>query len=379
MARKKRKISIRKILQVFVTIVATAGCVVAMVSASRIEDSKKLASIAVHIKNDKKYHFVEQQEILDLAIHSRNVDVEHTPVSRLDLHGMEDVIRKNHWVSDAQVYVDNARVLHIYVTQRIPIARVFQQDGKSYYMDTTMSIMPLSGSYIYYTTVVTNVPQLSNDSMSWALRHSIVSLVRHIQSDSFWSAQVSQVIVDSTGGFELMPTIGEQRILFGGATDMKEKFGNIFTFYKNVLNRIGWDKYETLDVRYKDQVVARPALPYNGPVDKAVTNMNWINSIVETEAANDAKDSVKAVAEKVSKAIENKKKEPAKKAPPVILSKSAIKANAAAKNNKNKVADVKKKTAAKQVDKNKHKQNEKDKNKKPVAQKPAKAANKKPH
>ena len=43
---EKRKISIRKILQVFVTVVATTGCIIAMVSASKIEDEKTVKSIA---------------------------------------------------------------------------------------------------------------------------------------------------------------------------------------------------------------------------------------------------------------------------------------------------------------------------------------------
>ncbi|MCW3121765.1 MAG: hypothetical protein JWQ38_1257 [Flavipsychrobacter sp.] len=348
---KKRKISIRKILQLFVTLVVTVCCVVAMVSASKIENNKMLTSVAVHIRNDKKYHFVEQQEIIDLAINQKNIDVTHTPLSKLDIHGMEQVILADPWIADAQVYVDNERVLQMYVTQRIPVVRVFQQNTASYYIDTTLSIMPLSANYIYYTTVVTNVPEIKNDSMGWAMRKDIVALVRHIQSDSFWSAQISQVIVDSADMFELVPMIGNQRILFGDAENMKEKFSNLFAFYKNVLNHIGWDKYETLDVRYKGQVVALPSLPYKGPVDKAITNMNWINSIVETEAANDTRDSVNTAAAKVQQVVAEKKKEVAKPvlhAKPVIKSKTVVKTKDkfALKSNKEK---GKKKAAPKYV------------------------------
>ena len=57
----------------------------------------------------------------------------------------------------------------MYVTQRIPVVRIFQRNTASYYMDTTLSIMPLSGSNIYYTSVVTNVPEIKNDSAGWAL------------------------------------------------------------------------------------------------------------------------------------------------------------------------------------------------------------------
>ena len=91
-----------------------------------------------------------------------------------------------------------------------------------------------------------------------------------------------------------MPVLGDQKILFGDTSRMKDKLNNLFVFYNNVLNRIGWDKYETLDVRFKGQVVASPSLPYNGPVDKAVDKMNWINSIVETEAKNAENDSTHA-------------------------------------------------------------------------------------
>lgn len=297
----KRKISIRKILQVFLTIVVSTGCIIAIVSASKIEDSKTLAGVEVHFKNDKKYHFIEENEIMDLTINNRNVDIMHTPISRLDIHSMEQVIMADPWVAHAQVYIDNNRTLQMYVTQRIPVARIFQRDTRSYYIDGMFSIMPLSRNYIYYTTVVTNAPDLSNDSTGLLLRQQIVKIVNTIQADSFWNAQISEVIVDSGRAFELIPVLGNHKILLGDASNLENKLNNLFLFYKNVLNRIGWDKYETLDVRFKDQVVAAPSLPYNGPVDKAIDKMNWVNSIVETEAKNDVKDSVHAAEVKTIK------------------------------------------------------------------------------
>jgi len=316
----KRKISVRKILQLFVTIVVTCCCVIAMVSASRIEDNKTLKRIAIHIKNDKKYHFIEQQEIMDLAITQQQIDISHTPVSKLDINAMERLIMADPWVANAQVYIDNDCVLQMNITQRIPVVRIFDKSSRTYYLDTTMSIMPVSNNYIYYTTVVTNVPDINNDSASWALRKDIISMVRTIQADSFWSAQVSQVIIDSPGMYELVPVLGDQRIIFGDASGIKEKLNNLFVFYKNVLNRIGWDKYEILDLRFRGQVVASPSLPYKGPVDKAVVNMNWINSIVETEARNDAMDSVKTADSKGNQATakDAKKTNPGKK--PVLAS-----------------------------------------------------------
>jgi cell division protein FtsQ len=195
--------------------------------------------------------------------------------------------------------------------------------------------MPLSQNYIYYTTVVTNVPELKNDSASWGLRQQIVKLVSVIQSDTFWSAQISQVIVDSAGSFTLMPVLGDHKILFGDTSRIQDKFSNLFEFYKDVLNRIGWDKYETLDVRFSGQVIASPSLPYTGPVDKAIDKMNWVNSIVETEAKNAENDSAHV-------APVNVRHLPPAKAAPKHVGKNVAKAKTVIKSNAQRKKDEKK-------------------------------------
>lgn len=261
-----------------------------------MEGEKPLSKLPlVSISNDRKYHSLEQKKIMDLAIYKRNIDIEHTPVSKLDVRGIERAIETDPWVQNAQVYIDIERVMHIEVTRRVPVARLFRADGVSYYIDSTLHTMPLSDDYTYYTNVVTNVPDLGNDSAGIGMKKQIVRLARFINTDSFWSAQVSQIAIDSAGMFELTPVIGEQKILLGDTSRLVEKFTNVMTFYKDVLNRIGWDKYQTLDVRFQDQVIASPSLPYKGPVDKAISKMNWITSIEVTEAQKRHEDSIREV------------------------------------------------------------------------------------
>lgn len=275
----KHNISIRKILQALVTIVVTGGCVIAIVSASDMHSKRKVSGLDIRIKNDR-YHFIDKDEVKKILLGNRHIDLHKVNLAKLNAHEMEAIIDANPWVEDAQVYIDNAQVLHIYVTQRVPVARLFDQSGNSYYLDHTLKDMPLCDRYIHYTTVVTNVPVLKDDSIGKVYKAEIVGLVKYIDRDSFWSAQISQIIVNDDHSFELVPVLGKQRILFGDTTGMKTKFNNLFAFYKKVLNRIGWDKYETLDVRYASQVVASPALPWKVPVDKAITNMNWVKSII---------------------------------------------------------------------------------------------------
>lgn len=279
---KKRKISIRKILQVFVTLVVAATCIVAISSASQKQDDKKISGMKIHIKN-KQYGFLDKEEIKRIILNNKNIDPYHTPVANLNIHQVESIVNSNPWVDDAQVFVDNEKVLHINVTQRVPVARLFEQNGNSYYLDNTLSVLPLSDRYIYYTTVVTNVPVLRDDSTSLSMKAQIATLVKFVESNAFWKAQVSQIIVNDNRMFELVPVLGQHKILIGDTARLQDKFDNLFVFYRRVLNHVGWDRYEVLDARFAGQVVASPALQWKPPTDKMLSNMNWVKSIVGTE------------------------------------------------------------------------------------------------
>jgi len=45
-------------------------------------------------------------------------------------------------------------------------------------------------------------------------------------------------------------------VLFGKPTDVDAKFNRLYSFYKQVWVNIGLEKYTTLNVRYRGQVVA---------------------------------------------------------------------------------------------------------------------------
>jgi cell division protein FtsQ len=275
-------------LQVFVTLVVAAACITAMLSAASLQDKRTVKGIDIRIKNEQ-YGFIDKQEVKNMLFEN-HINISKTSIAKIDAHKIEQTIDTNPWVADAQVYLDNGRLLHIYLTQRVPVARLFDQSGNSYYLDASLKKMPLSEKYIHYTTVVTNMPVFNNDSMDKAFKGEVVSLVKYIERDSFWSAQVSQVIVTDDRTFELVPVLGNQRIIFGDTSMMVDKFNNLFAFYKKVLNRVGWDKYEVLDLRFAGQVVASPALPWKIPVDKALTNMNWVKSIIGKDTVNAAPD-----------------------------------------------------------------------------------------
>ena len=55
---------------------------------------------------------------------------------------------------------------------------------------------------------------------------------------------------------ELFPAIGNQKIVFGNAKDVAEKFNKLKLFYTEGLNKSdSWTKYSSINLKYKNLVV----------------------------------------------------------------------------------------------------------------------------
>jgi cell division protein FtsQ len=49
--------------------------------------------------------------------------------------------------------------------------------------------------------------------------------------------------------------VGNHKIILGDCSDLEQKFKKLFAFYKDGLNKIGWNTYKTINLKYKNQVV----------------------------------------------------------------------------------------------------------------------------
>lgn len=278
---RRPKITFRKVLRLLLTLIVSVGSVVAILSASKKQDSDHIKNVYFKITNEEQYQFLDKKTIEHKLISENNIKANTTPLHSINATALEAMALKDSWVGKAQVYLDNQHNLHISLTQRIPVARVFFENGESKYLDTSLRLLPIASQFSYYTTVVTNLPQYNNDSSNKHIRASVVALVRYVDTHPFWRGQIEHIAVTPDGNFEMYPLLGSHKIIFGDTTLMVSKFERLFGFYKKVLNKIGWNKYTLVDVRYKNQIVASPSLPWKKPPTNAMSNMSWLQSIME--------------------------------------------------------------------------------------------------
>ena len=90
---------------------------------------------------------------------------------------------------------------------------------------------------------------------------SLIAFLKHVDDDSFWHAEVVQVIL--TGGGEkrmelsFVPRSGNFVVDLGTPEGYATKLSNLYRFYNKGLDNIGWDKFSYISLRYDKQVVCR--------------------------------------------------------------------------------------------------------------------------
>jgi cell division protein FtsQ len=171
-------------------------------------------------------------------------------------------------VSEADAYHTLDGRLHVRVHQREPIVRVIDSDGRSFYIDAEGWTMPVSADWTARVPVavgsvreprtstgVRNV--LVNDSTSGASRAALVyNAAMTLRKDPFWNAMMDQIAVGADGTMQLIPRVGPRRVLIGHGEDLPLRLAKLKVFYDQALVNNDWRRYDRIDLRFTDQVIA---------------------------------------------------------------------------------------------------------------------------
>ena len=223
MSTYKRRISYRKVLQTLVTLLVTSGCVYAISKAKNEHEKRHLAGVNILIKNSGRVQFISKAKVQEMLFVNRHLDPTAVPAAAVNTAAMEKILRSSPWISNANVYIDNQNLLHIGVTQRVPVLRIFQNDGASYYIDTALATLPVASGYTPYLPVISGVPVLNDDSSGRAVRGVLLYMSRLLAADTFWNAQISQLNMLDDGSFEARPMLGKQTLLLGDTARYENK------------------------------------------------------------------------------------------------------------------------------------------------------------
>ena len=91
--------------------------------------------------------------------------------------------------------------------------------------------------------------------------NALLDLLKSVERSRFWSAEIVQIILNGGGNENMevgfVPRSGNFTVDLGTATDVDTKLANLYRFYNKGLDKMGWDKYKSISLRYHGQVVCR--------------------------------------------------------------------------------------------------------------------------
>ena len=253
---KPSKYTFRNILGAVTWILLGCGTIVLLVAAMKQKNNTRCRGIEIKINGVQNNFFIDKNDVAGF-IEKTTGKPEGQLISSFDLYRVEALLEKNEWIKNAELFFDNNEKLVINIMEREPVARIFGADGSSYYIDTTARRLSLSDRFSARVPVFTNLPvkTLSRTKSDSLLLRQVKDLGEYILKNPFWMAQVDQVNITPDRTFELVPKVGNQLIIFGTAENYKEKFDNLLIFYRNVVRKVGWNKYSQINVAFRGQVI----------------------------------------------------------------------------------------------------------------------------
>ncbi|MCX2473953.1 cell division protein FtsQ [Pedobacter sp. MC2016-05] len=240
----------------FAWLISLAGVVVLLSFINIKKQTVKCTDVKILIPGAD--NFIEREEIDQILREDQGVLLGRN-IENINIHKIEKKLQSNPYIAFAKVYVEMDGVLHIEVKQRQPVVRILNSSGQDFYIDNDGLKMPISSNFTANVLVATgNITEVFGsrvDTLHTKLAHDIYKTALFIKRDTLWDSQIEQLVVDQKNDIELIPRVGDQRIILGNADSLEKKMTNLLLFYKKAMPQVGWDAYRTINIKYTNQIV----------------------------------------------------------------------------------------------------------------------------
>ncbi len=251
----KLKFNLRRELKILAAIIVV-GVIIAF--TEKKQGSVSIKDISIKIDNVHGNHFLDESDIMNL-MELKNEKLRGTSIDRFSLKGIESKIKRQPFIKKADLYSDLKGNLVVRAELRRPVARIVRNDGPDGYIAEDGTIMPVSEKFTSRVVLISGqyVPQiLKQDNMNDNEEtKKIMGLIDKIREHEFWHAQIAQLDIDNKSRITFFPQVGDEKIEFGKAEDLDVKFKKLMIFYKEILPRIGWNKYNRINLEYEGQII----------------------------------------------------------------------------------------------------------------------------
>ena len=234
----------KKILMVMTNIIFLSLLITLFGSSDKAFKKYKIISDSTFVPKDKIV------SILDNYFTKESLNI--------NFNDLEKKIKSNPHIKKVTLYKDLTGNLNVIVNQFQPIARIVYENKSKKYFDIDGEIFPTSLGYSHRVLLIfltSKINFLNNNLNNTEFGVDLLNMVKYIESDKFLSKIVSEIEVDNFKNIIIRPQISKQKIIFGYPDDLVNKFRKIKIFYEDIAPAKGWNTYNSVNVKYRNQII----------------------------------------------------------------------------------------------------------------------------
>ena len=237
---------LKKIAVIFAAIVATAYLVFVLFFLDIMPTETKCRGVEIVI-NDNGLQALSVESI-EKQLKLKGLDPKGKEMDNIVTEEIEKILLESSIVKDCQCYKTHKNLIGIHISCKQPIIHVFDQSGGEYYLDNNAAIIRSVQNAIY-------LPVARGDIKSDETRKSLVQIALFLQDNRFWREQVEQIHVTPKQEIILVPRIGNHLVELGKTDNLENKLTKLREFYIEGLNKVGWNKYDRINIEFDKQVI----------------------------------------------------------------------------------------------------------------------------
>ena len=264
------RINWRKTTYVVLDTLLAVYLVLAITSFNKPEDNGQICEeVVIKISDENTNGFLTSKEIQRILI-DKNLYPKTKPMKDINPRTIEDLLKEAPFVNTAQCYKTEGGHVFIEITQRTPIIRIKSINGDDYYIDEKGGIMPNSK---YTSDLIIATGYITR---SYA-KNYLTMFIRHIMNNDFWRNQIEQIYIDKNLDVEIVPRVGNHIINLGRMPSFAnkerrekeiEEYANnklhrLELFYKHGLSKVGWNRYDYINIEFDNQIICKRKPAYN--------------------------------------------------------------------------------------------------------------------
>lgn len=257
----------KRILNSSVWVLFALGTLALLSFTQRKKSNTVCTEVVVKVDVLSGNHFVTPKRVEEILMNlgfKKGVD----KFSQINTEKLERKLLGISSVESVEVYKNLNGELKIEIEQRMPIARVFNRNGYSVYIDDKGRTMQTSEHYTARVMGVNGFVKLKtgesysevvlNDSLrASTMLDEVFEMAKAISEDEFLKALIEQIYIERNEEMILIPKVGNQEIIFGKAEDIKDKFEKLKLFYTKGINPNNLNLYKTINLKFDNQIVCK--------------------------------------------------------------------------------------------------------------------------